>query len=539
MARCPKRVIRRHVLAALAKGITAADEGVAREALGRIDFILRGRAKKRLSGALVDAALATGVYGDDDPHATRHLLRAAALIVRGETVELGDRDAVRRAYEDRPIVAPPRLPVASIAAAVIVVSMATAFGAAVRHAPPPIELGFTRPAPRPAAGAYRDGGAPVRDRELDQVLAFDLPRVVADRGKAATLRDHSAFVRLGSGAEAWRGLMDALAHYDGADSRLDDAKSTLRAHVQHVSDELAAANLGYFLDVEFTNRGEPVLASYRVEKVTFVRAGDDKIRVLDLSRLAVADDARPVLGLKPEGMNDAMVVLDQIDEHVKTQLLPVLHGASYAIADDWWTGSARGRAASRSVASAIRRELGAALGRDAGSTETATARLRKLMLASVRHHEAQHGIEQESPPGYPAVLATLVGPVRDAAGRPNRAAVRARNELSAYTSQIASDMWLPQVALWNLSRSAFQLARRGSPESFVAVIVIEGLARQLGIPSPGPVIHGGAIDRDRLAALVGPLSERSTFELRSAAARLWQELFGEPLVRLVDDVFGE
>ena len=49
----------------------------------------------------------------------------------------------------------------------------------------------------------------------------------------------------------------------------------------------------------------------------------------------------------------------------------------------------------------------------------------------------------------------------------------------------------------------------------------------------------GKLDRDRLAELVAPLASKTTIELRSAAARLWRELFREPLVRLVDDVFGE
>jgi hypothetical protein len=141
-------------------------------------------------------------------------------------------------------------------------------------------------------------------------------------------------------------------------------------------------------------------------------------------------------------------------------------------------------------------------------------------------------------PSYPEVLGKLVGPLRTASGM-NPMAVRARNELSAYTSQIASDMWLPQAALWNLARHAFQSSRRGSPESFAAVIVLEGLAKQLDIKSPGAAFHNGELDRDRLAELVTPLSNKSTIELRSAAARLWAELFDEPLVRLVDDRFGE
>jgi hypothetical protein len=48
------------------------------------------------------------------------------------------------------------------------------------------------------------------------------------------------------------------------------------------------------------------------------------------------------------------------------------------------------------------------------------------------------------------------------------------------------------------------------------------------------VVTRGAIDRERLAALVEPLAARSTVELRSAAAGLWAELFGERLPRIVD-----
>jgi hypothetical protein len=244
-----------------------------------------------------------------------------------------------------------------------------------------------------------------------------------------------------------------------------------------------------------------------------------------------------VLGLKPEGMTDPVVVIEQVEAHVTHEFLPVLDGRAYALADDWWARTPRGRNATATATRAIRRELGVALG--PVTSDRALPRLRKLVLASVRHHEAQHGYEQERPPAYPEVLGKLVGPLRDARGRTNAMAVRARNELSAYTSQIASDMWLPQAALWNLSRHAFQSSRRGSPESYAAVIVLEGLARELGIPSPGAAFHNGEIDRDRLAELVAPLAGRPTIELRSAAAKLWAELFDEPLVRLVDDRFGE
>ena len=150
-------------------------------------------------------------------------------------------------------------------------------------------------------------------------------------------------------------------------------------------------------------------------------------------------------------------------------------------------------------------------------------------MASIRHHEAQHKLDKAETLAYPLPLARMLTERKN-----DPFAVRARFELSAYVSQIASDTWLPQLTLWSLARHGF---RRGGPrieEAFVAVVVIEGLAKELGIASPGPVMHGGEIDRDRLAALLGPLSMRTTVELRSAATSLWAELFDEPLTRLYD-----
>jgi hypothetical protein len=126
-------------------------------------------------------------------------------------------------------------------------------------------------------------------------------------------------------------------------------------------------------------------------------------------------------------------------------------------------------------------------------------------------------------------------------GRANRTfALRARLELSAYTSQIASDTWLPQLALWSLARHAFRGSYAGNEESYAAIVILEGLARHAGVTPgrvPGRVIDDdGDVDRDRLAALTEPLAELGTLELRSAAAALWAELFGEPLVRIYEDL---
>src|SRR4029079_8559299 len=92
----------------------------------------------------------------------------------------------------------------------------------------------------------------------------------------------------------------------------------------------------------------------------------------------------------------------------------------------------------------------------------------------VRHHEAQHGLDQRRALPYPRALAAYAGPLRGDDGRPSPFAVRARTELSAYVSQIASDMWLPQLALWNLARHAFRGANNRTAEVYVAGVAITG-----------------------------------------------------------------
>jgi hypothetical protein len=156
------------------------------------------------------------------------------------------------------------------------------------------------------------------------------------------------------------------------------------------------------------------------------------------------------------------------------------------------------------------------------------------VVASVRRHEARHGLDndREEPLRYPAALAAHFGD--DPRGTNQRFILRARAELSAYTSQIASDPIAPQLALWNLANLGFNKDHWGSAESYVAVVVIEGLARHFGLVSRGAVVHDGHLDRGRLAALAAPLAAKSDDDLRAAARELWQDLYNEPFMAIVD-----
>ena len=536
--RCPRLVLRRHVLAAIAAGVEAGDDDASRRALAGIDWVLRGQARRQLEKALLEAAVATGVTSYDDPEAVRHVLRAAALIVRDQREDLADRARVAAAYGAAAIAAPLKLPLATIVAGVLAAATATTFGAAtVMAIRGPASDVYTRPAPPPAVGVFRDGGAPKRDAEIEQVIAHELPAMLTSRlaptpHETAWLRDHAAFTRHGAGlALSWRDMVMSLERWAVATPYDRETQAhELRERMRAVSDQLAAVELGYYLDpLQVNDDGRPRPFAYRIEDVGFVRANDARVRVLGVRQLDETARGVPKLGQTVDEVDDPLELIDTVEQKVAWQILPVLGGRAFPLADDGWAYSFEGRQAAGAAGEAIRRELLAALYMDATDAEKAAATCKQLLVTSVRHHEAQHVLDKERGLAHPAALSQVLPEKKN-----EPFALRTRYELSAWTSQIASDTWLPQLTLWNLARHGFVHGRARRAETYVAVLVIEGLARQLEIPSRGPVMHGGEVDRDRLAALVVPLSQRTTVELRSAAAALWKDLFGAPLVRLYE-----
>ena len=432
-------------------------------------------------------------------------------------------------------------------------AVAIAAGALVRAALPATAAGasYVRPPPPPPVGVFLRGGAPKHDARIEEALAGELPRLVfagaqlAGRGalpdaerhaRVAALRTHAGFGDHGVAlAGAWAALLDSLDRWlvlTTADDAWEHACRDLRARADALTDQLAAAELGYYLEPSLAldhPRRRAGIFTYRIDNVAFVRAGDRPVRVLDARRLDRLDPGVALLGITAEELDDPVVLLDTVEAKVQAQVLPVLAGHPFPVTDDAWMFSARGRAAARAAGAAIRRELLAALYTDADSAERAAIRCRQLVVASVRHHEAQHRLDQDRGLVHPAVLGTRLG------DRPDSPfGLRMRFELSAYLSQLASDVWLPQLTLWNLVRHGLRRGAGRREEALVAVFVVEGLARKLGIPAAGDVLRNGEIDRDRLGDLATALAERTTVEVRSAAAALWREHYGAPLVRLTD-----
>jgi hypothetical protein len=400
----------------------------------------------------------------------------------------------------------------------------------------------THPAAIMPWGAFATGGTPRTDKSIERLLAEDLPAFVietdADRhsdvddrvrlAHAAELRGATAITTQGPGlTRAWLELIDALDGWVDAPVHAHgyhDAEERLRAAAQGVSDQFAAVGLGYHLEADvLSDHGvsHGAVFAFRVEDVVYVRAGGEPRRVLSLRRLDRINIMHTVLGMQTEELGDPVVLLDQIDDFVQRRLAPVVYHDEFMIGDDNFARTGTGRELAYAAGAAISREL-APMNRNG-------PRISRVVTATVRRHEARHGYDNDHDQlRYPDALSVALGEGHSPFNQ------RARAELSAYTSQIASDPVTPQLALWNLASLGFSKTTSGSAESYVAVVVVSGLARELGIRAVGPVIHDGHIDRSRLAELAMPLANESDDALRTAARRLWQDLYGEPLIAIVD-----
>lgn len=621
-------MIRRHVLAALAAGIAAGDDDAARRALRKTDWVLRGRAKKQLETALIDAALiTTELGGATDPEAARHVQRVAALtIARAPHVDVMDRERVAAAYSALPKVAPPTLPIASIVTALLAAGVLTSAALAVATSSlfaPRAKRTYERPLPPPVAGAYKTGGVPLRDEAIEKLLTGDFTTYVLELDRARRngvtasnpVPPHPAGTELTSKspalAKAWTemvAMLDQWPTMPTSSMEFDQLAAELRAKVRAVSDQLAAAGIGYYLEADMFSSSDTVHAvvySYRVEEVVFVKAATIPRRVLSLRRLDNINLAHSLLGMQSSELGDPVLLEDQIDEHVASQVFPILaDGARYELAEEAWLGTEPGKTLASLAGAAVRTELDAVLGPDAAAAGKIAALLRErdelvlawrkdleardmvmpstdelfltdtlldsldgyvpgtqlrrardideeiakldgpriaskchqIVAATVRRHEAQHGLddERQEPLRYPAALEEHLGEATDDKGAPRRSVDRVRAELSAYTSQLANDPSTPQFSLWNVARFAFQRTAWGTPECYSAVLIVEGLARHLNIPSDGPVIHDHEIDRTRLAKLLTPMVSMKGDQLRTAARAVWTDLYAEQIVPIVD-----
>jgi hypothetical protein len=538
------------VLAALHVGVLAGDDEAAREVLSDTDWVLRASVRRELSRAVVDAAVMCGEYDATDRESVRHIYRVAALNIAGRyEVDVTSREDVAAVYETLQPPRPSRAPIATMfagsavaAAVLLMVWLAMVVRTPSRPVRPPTPM---------VTGAFFHGGTPARDEALEQYVVAELTDLVietdaerrgstegAARAKhAAELRDSQLIASRGPGlAAAWRKLIDALDKWTDVRSRgYRGAQSELGRRAQDVSDQFAALGVGLYLQADMIvegSYGHAAVFVFAVEEVAFVRAGGQPRRVLSLRRLDKLNLRHTLLGRQGDELGDPVVLLDQIDEFVKERVMPTLFGSPYPLGDAAWRSTVYGGLA-HLAGDAIRRELEAHLGPDQFAlrgTPEVRARVARIIAASVRRHEARHGIDadRETPLRYPPALAAYL---------PNDGSEHARRahaELAGYLSQIGNESVTPQFALWNLASLAFNRARWHTAEWYVGIVVIEGLARQLGTDAARPAIEKGQFYRQRLADTAAPLAAQSSDKLRAAARQLWIELYGEPMLPITD-----
>ncbi len=634
-----RRVLILHALARAIDG--AGDLESATAALGGVDPLLRGRARRELRAAFADASLASRVRG---PGSELHALRLTYLHVAGAILEPGVIDDVARAalaFESARAQEPPRAPrsfwwatFALAAASLLAVAMVFT-SLAGRSAPPPRRVEPEGPAPR---GAFAVGGVPEKsasDARVHRLFATDLPAAVIALDRWSSARrdgvapaevskldaelqaaidealDAEARAALGPGpsarlADLFRSARTA-AEVDGP--ALEHAGDAFMAAAGALDDDLASASLGYFVDsdlVRSAGRRSVIVYSFAVERVSIFRSGAVTARALHIRRLDALNWSHTLLGFTRPGLRFALVLLDQLEGQVvsllgpamapgagmplfepagETKAAPVaeetrravearageLARAEYGSASGVDTGRAadlgallgrrkamfddlEARLARRGLDVAppkklllgadYPRELGRVLspaelselhdleGRlaDPGLGE-AFAGLRAALSASVERHEVQHRLDALAPRAMPKELEARVGP-REEGGKERRQAASAAAELSAYLAEIARDPVAARVGLSMVARFLFDARLHGAAECYAALTIVEGLARELGVTHP-PLLAGRSIDRAAVGSAYLALTQRPADDVRAAARRLWQSLFGEPLPELV------
>ena len=163
------------------------------------------------------------------------------------------------------------------------------------------------------------------------------------------------------------------------------------------------------------------------------------------------------------------------------------------------------------------------------------ASIHDLVAATVRRHEAQHGFDydRDTELRYPPALEAMLGSPRTNEGDPRAIVSSARAEMSAYLSQIINDPATPQASLWHLGRQVFHRDRWGTGEFYAGLIVLEGIAKQLGADTSTPRYTKG-LDRDRLSGFAKLIASQPDDKLRAAATALWTELYAEPATTIID-----
>ncbi len=375
-------MVRRHVLAALDAGIAAGDDDAARAALRRVDPVARRFARRTLERSLIDAALACDAASLTAPPSD-HVMRLAALALAKRDVSADDLEATKAAYAQLPRRAMPRLPLATLVTVLVTAAVIGAAGLYINAALEKPSRTYVKKLPPPSADAFAKGGVPLRDPAVEQLFTRELTKLVVEGGRArdgrsadlagvlGALRAPGAFLAHGVAlTKSWDAMLAVFERSveAGKIGPTQRQRDELAEAVRDVSAQLQAVGLGYFLEGRFKN-GYPYVQAYRVAEVEFVTTAGAPRRVLSLRRLDQLNTSYAVLGMHSEDL-DPVLHLERIDEHVATDVMPVLaEGTAYPLAEREWLATDVGKALAAKIGDVVRREYKAVLGADAKAVD--------------------------------------------------------------------------------------------------------------------------------------------------------------------------
>lgn len=161
--------------------------------------------------------------------------------------------------------------------------------------------------------------------------------------------------------------------------------------------------------------------------------------------------------------------------------------------------------------------------------------------ASVERHEVQHRLDYRGGlVPVPEGLAKLVGLENPLDAPPGSLAARVRDEHSAFLAQIA-DAKHPALEILLVSRYAFDATNWGGAYTYVALAVIDELAKRTGKTTEAKLVGGGSVQRRVVAELFHHLVAQPPDALRKAARDAWEAGHGAklPALRVTSTVTRE
>ena len=82
---------------------------------------------------------------------------------------------------------------------------------------------------------------------------------------------------------------------------------------------------------------------------------------------------------------------------------------------------------------------------------------------------------------------------------------------------------------WRLAFLSMFCIGLGGGATYLPVVALKEIALELGVASAGPLTARGAVVRPRAAAVLAEVVKRPEEEVRRAAERVWERLYGAKL----------